>query len=335
MAHIMQGLRIMCLSTALLIGMAYPGLAQPVDADGTDSRCSRIVYQLMCFNGSFTQISETTYAYHGRDLVFLYDTRSGRLGAVTLQVYEGYRHNMDLFGAIIGYYDSGEGRYGIRDRISYFRRDNGEIVEVREVGRASLRYEVFKDGKLIYRDYINREPEWEPRDPASVDWSQARYRSTPGLPGEKGGALIVRDGASVIIIKATEDHKPVPGARAYRSLWLGRSEFLWRGLHGFTQFDTWSDQPYYTLYKEAVLGVPVAKEKIVVQQGVVYLVQRFENGTAQWELPINPFTGEIDPFIGRYHFNTGGVKNATITLTPQAQAAYDAWVREHPRPGSK
>ena len=286
-------------------------------------------YEIRSFKGDFTKISETTYVSEEEHLFLLFDTRSGRIGAVTPRVYEEYRQNPNLFGAITGYHDTGNtGRYGIQHQISYFQRDNGEEVEVQGIGQNSIQYDVSKDGKLIYSDYINREPEWEPRDPASVDWSRATHVQSPGMPDDKGGALYVQDGDSLIVIKATEDGKPAPGARAYHSPWLGRMASQWDPV-GFGQFARWSQEITGKIEKEALLGVPVAEARTVVQQGAVYLVQRFENGSARWKLPVNPFTGDADPFAGKYTFNARAIEDAVITLSPQAQEVYDTWKKEN------
>ncbi len=284
--------------------------------------------KLFSFSGNFTKISKTTYAEKGQDLVLLFDTRSGSIGAVTPRVYEEYRKNPGLFGAIIGYHDSGEGRYGLRNRISYFERGKDERVHVREVGKASLRYEVYKSGELVYRDYVDRDSKQTQINPDSVDWSEGVYTPIPGLPDDEGGALYLQDGDDMIIIKATADGKPAPGAKAYHCPWLGRSATRWT-LHHYSEFDLWSHRIWDTINQQAVLGAPIAQAQTVVEEGVTYSVQRFENGSVKWKLPLNPFTGRIDPFAGKHHFNESDLAGGEITLDPQAQAAYEAWKKEN------
>lgn len=247
------------------------------------------------------------------DVYEVFDARTGYTGYMDGRVYNEFIKNPDFFGKFTYTHKVGDDRGGARYNffVSNFERPSGESVDAWGDKIASVGYTIYSapdaQGKRTSTSgVIDNEPAFTPTNPVNVDWSQQPYVHFPGLPNEDGGALFYQDGEnSAIIIKADANGKPVAGAQAYRSDWLGY--FMSReGRFDINQATDWAYGGYLQFFNEvSTLGVPVAEQQKVTENGVTYLTQEFEHGSIKWEVPAEGATA----------------KKAEITLHPDAQAA--------------
>ncbi|MDO4917399.1 MAG: hypothetical protein Q3974_07270 [Rothia sp. (in: high G+C Gram-positive bacteria)] len=268
----------------------------PVDAGG--------------YQGNFQKIDADLYAERGNFYTFIYDSRQGIFGIMDNRAFDVFLEDTHQFGTFAGSSVVGDGRGGDMYNYGFTNFIDQSGYEVTVSGFKTKSVNVIRtnaDGTWI-TEIIDREPEWVPMDPATVDWSKAYHIYRDGIPGQNESILFMQDGpASSLIIKANADGTPQAGAMAYRSDWLGYFQPR-SGRWDITDFSLWSEPtPAGSLAPQYFLGAPIEDGKTVVENGVTFQTQRFEHGAIKWEVPVGD----------------AKAKDAVVTLDAETQALYN------------